>query len=131
MSSFKDLSIDYYLCDDIIDEEEWRNITRPFPGYDVDEILGNVYFGVSCCKECENTMKNNEKHDNVNHPSHYTNGGIECIDAIKASMSPYEFRGYLKGNAIKYLWRYRLKGHAKEDLKKAQWYLNRLIEDLD
>ena len=68
--------------------------------------------------------------DAVNHPSHYTQGGIECIEAIKASMSQEEFLGYLKGNAIKYVWRYRMKGKAKEDLQKAQWYLNRLLEEL-
>ena len=64
--------------------------------------------------------------DAVNHPKHYTNGGIECIDAIQASMTAEEFEGYLKGNAIKYLWRYRLKGKPSEDLEKAMWYLNRL-----
>lgn len=66
----------------------------------------------------------------VTHPAHYTNGGIECIDAIKASMSDEEFRGYLKGNVVKYLWRYRLKSNAGEDLKKARWYLNKLIDEL-
>lgn len=64
--------------------------------------------------------------DNVNNPAHYTQGGIECIDAIKASMSPLEYAGFLKGNALKYLWRYRHKGKAVEDLKKANWYLGRL-----
>lgn len=63
----------------------------------------------------------------VDHPSHYTSGGIECIEAIEASMSAEEFRGYLKGNVVKYLWRYRLKGREKEDLMKARWYLERLI----
>ena len=67
--------------------------------------------------------------DNVNHPSHYTEGDVECIDAIKASMSFEEFVGYLKGNCVKYLWRYRNKGKALEDLKKAQWYLERLISE--
>ena len=67
--------------------------------------------------------------DNINHPSHYTQGGIECIDAIKSSMTRHEFAGYLKGNCIKYLWRYRNKGRAIEDLKKAQWYLNKLISE--
>ena len=67
--------------------------------------------------------------DNVNHPSHYTQGGIECIEAIKASMTASEFRGYLKGNAMKYMWRYQLK-NGVEDLKKASWYLNRLIVEL-
>ena len=67
--------------------------------------------------------------DNVNHPSHYTQGGIECIEAIKASMTASEFRGYLKGNAMKYMWRYQLK-NGVEDLRKAQWYLNRLIKEM-
>ena len=67
--------------------------------------------------------------DNVNHPSHYTQGGIECIEAIKASMTASEFRGYLKGNAMKYMWRYQLK-NGVEDLRKAQWYLNRLIGEM-
>ena len=67
--------------------------------------------------------------DNINHPSHYTQGGIECIVAIKASMTASEFRGYLKGNAMKYMWRYQLK-NGVEDLRKAQWYLNRLIKEM-
>lgn len=67
--------------------------------------------------------------DSVNHPSHYTQGGIECIEAIKASMTASEFRGYLKGNAMKYMWRYQLK-NGVEDLRKAQWYLNRLIGEM-
>lgn len=69
--------------------------------------------------------------DPVNSPSHYTQGGIECIVAIKASMSKEEYVGYLKGNVLKYLWRYKNKGKAKEDLKKAQWYLDKLVEETD
>ena len=68
--------------------------------------------------------------DFVNHPPHYTNGDIECIDAMKASMSHIEFCGYLKGNIIKYLWRYRDKGKSIQDIDKALWYLNRLKEEL-
>lgn len=67
--------------------------------------------------------------DAVNHPSHYTNGSIECIDAIKASMGYDKFVGYLKGNIIKYIWRYELKANPVQDLEKAQWYLNRLIQE--
>lgn len=66
--------------------------------------------------------------DNVNRPSHYTQGDIECIDAIKASMTTEAFCGYLKGNCLKYLWRYENKGKQLEDLQKGQWYLNKLIE---
>lgn len=65
--------------------------------------------------------------DVVNSPEHYRQGGIEAIDAIKASMTREEFKGYLKGNAQKYLWRYRHKGKPIEDLRKAKWYLDRLL----
>ena len=64
--------------------------------------------------------------DVVNHPSHYTDGGIECIDAIEAQLTPEEYRGYLKGNIAKYVWRECHKG-GTESLKKARWYLNRLV----
>lgn len=65
--------------------------------------------------------------DPVNHPEHYTTGGIECIEAIRASMSAEEFDGYLKGQIMKYLWRYKLKGKPVEDCKKAMWYLSLLV----
>ncbi len=67
----------------------------------------------------------------MNSPSHYKAGQIEAIQAIAASMSSAEFEGYCKGNILKYLWRYRYKGRPLEDLKKAQWYLQRLIETLE
>ena len=70
-----------------------------------------------------------EDSDPVNRPSHYTEGGIECIDAIKASMSTESFLGFLKGNVQKYMWRYEKKVAPVEDLKKAQWYLSKLIEE--
>ena len=68
--------------------------------------------------------------DPVNNPEHYNKGGIEAIDGIKSSMSDEEFKGYLKGNCMKYLWRYNYKGKPKEDLEKSLWYLNRLIQEL-
>jgi hypothetical protein len=67
-------------------------------------------------------------HDPVNSPIHYADGnGVECIDAIEASMSTEEFKGFLKGNVQKYVWRYSQKNGA-EDLKKSKWYLERLIK---
>lgn len=65
--------------------------------------------------------------DNVNHPSHYTDGGIECIEAIEAQLTPEEYRGYLKGNVAKYVWREKHKGGI-QSLQKAQWYLTRLVD---
>jgi hypothetical protein len=69
-------------------------------------------------------------HDPVNSPSHYAQGGIESIEAIQASMSSEAFKGFLKGNCQKYLWRYEHK-NGKEDLLKCQWYLTRLIETIE
>jgi len=72
----------------------------------------------------------NHHHDPVNHPSHYTQNGIECIEAIEASMSPEAFRGFAKGNVMKYVWRYEQK-NGLEDLRKAKWYLKLLIHALE
>lgn len=67
-----------------------------------------------------------EPTEKVNHPDHYNASGIECIDGIEAALTPEEFRGFCKANALKYIWREKHKG-GDEDLKKAAWYLNRLI----
>lgn len=69
--------------------------------------------------------------DPVMKPDHYNNGAIEAIEAIKASMPENEFRGYLKGNALKYLWRYDYKGKPVEDLRKCKWYVDRLIQEVN
>jgi hypothetical protein len=69
-----------------------------------------------------------EAEDMVTAPRHYNTGNIECIDAIEESMSSIAFKGYLKGNCMKYLWRYDYKGKQVEDLKKAGWYLQKLTE---
>jgi len=65
--------------------------------------------------------------DIVNNPPHYNQAGIECIDAIRSATGD-GFQYYLQGNIMKYLWRYRYK-NGLEDLKKARWYLDALIED--
>jgi len=63
----------------------------------------------------------------IEHPEHYTDGEIECIDAIESALTYEELRGYLKGNVIKYMWRERLKG-GTTDVMKANWYAKKLIE---
>jgi hypothetical protein len=77
----------------------------------------------------ENEQAGKEAYGNVNmvdNPPHYNQAGIECLDAIEAATGEgYEF--YLQGNILKYLWRYRYK-NGLEDLKKAEFYLKRLIE---
>ncbi len=69
--------------------------------------------------------------DNVNHPSHYCQGGIECIDALKAAtVGKTGIEAVCVANVIKYLWRYEEK-NGLEDVNKAQWYINRLIQELN
>ena len=69
--------------------------------------------------------------EEINSPSHYNNNTMETISLIKNSMKVLEYEGYLKGNIIKYVSRHKYKGKALQDLKKARWYLNRLIEELE
>jgi len=71
-----------------------------------------------------------EKSDSVNCPAHYNQGGVECIDAIKASLTAEGFQAYLKASSMKYLWRYEHKNAPIEDLRKARWFLDRLIKEL-
>ena len=72
----------------------------------------------------------NQIKDNVNNPTHYNTGSVECIDAIEAMLTPDEYIGYLRGNSMKYRWRMRYKGKPIEDLQKAEWYDNRLLNFL-
>lgn len=77
----------------------------------------------------DNVIKHlaDKKADMVNAPAHYTNGKVECIDAIESMLTRDEFIGFLRGNILKYQWRYKIK-NGVEDLKKAQWYFDRLIK---
>lgn len=93
---------------------------------DCDDYERRVVFKI------EDTPENHElaeqvKSDMVNSPAHYTSGGIECIDCIKAALGE-NFIGFLMGNVIKYSYRYKHKNGA-EDLKKARWYLDRAIKE--
>jgi hypothetical protein len=74
-------------------------------------------------------IETGQMEDPVSNPSHYKSGGIESIDYIKAFLSKEEYRGFLRGNISKYLHRYTYKGKPLEDLKKAQFYLDRLIKE--
>ena len=108
-----------------------------------DSNIGAIYINPKQLKKIESKPKEQTdmndpvedadeqfNYDPVNQPSHYNQGGIECIDAIKASMSAEEFAGYLKGNAMKYLWRYKDKGNPAQDLAKCAWYLRRLQDEV-
>lgn len=69
--------------------------------------------------------------DMVNHPSHYTQGGIECIDALEAATINLKgIEAVCTANAIKYLWRWKEKGGI-EDLEKSKWYIDRLVKKME
>ena len=84
------------------------------------------------CENDEGNCCNKESNvDMVNHPSHYTQGGIECIDCIKSAIvGKVGIEAFCVGNAIKYLFRYEEK-NGIEDVKKARWYIDRLIRELE
>ena len=90
--------------------QDWNNLRQRYPA--IERTAEDIKSG---------------KVDMVHSPSHYTYGNIECIDAIEESMTPEAFRGYCKGAAMKYIWRYERKGKPLEDLQKCRWYLDRLI----
>ena len=88
---------------------------------DDDSVLVNISEGESWWFGAEELAPST---DPINHPAHYAgSNGIECIDAMRATLTPEEFRGYCKGAAFKYIWRERQKG-GNESLAKAVWYLN-------
>jgi hypothetical protein len=70
------------------------------------------------------------KVDVVNHPPHYKVGGIEVIDFIKAKLTPEEFRGYLKGNVLKYTSRAGHKDDVTQDIDKMVWYATKLQQSV-
>ena len=102
------------LCADNF--EDIFNLPRPeYKGLSIKEIV---------------TKMNDEERaqtDMVNHPAHYKVGGVETIDYIEAKLTSEEFSGYCKGNALKYISRANHKKGATEDLRKAIWYLDRLV----
>ena len=84
------------------------------------------------CKIVDKEEKHKNEPDLVNHPSHYETGKFECIDVMEEALGRDVVKGFCIGNAFKYLYRAKRK-NGLEDLKKAQWYLNRVIsmEDAD
>lgn len=103
----------------VVNVEEIKVIGNPVM------VWSSEYFEL--VEEVDLSMYEVPEKDNVNQPQHYASQPIECIVAMEAMLSPEEFIGYLRGNIFKYQWRYKQK-NGIEDLKKAQWYQNKLIE---
>ena len=113
---------DNYAC--VFDEMSDDMLNKCYNWYkELDQAACENDKGDCCDKESNVDM--------VNHPSHYTQGGIECIDALKAAtVSKTGIEAVCTANAIKYLWRYEEK-NGIEDVKKARWYIDRLIKELE
>lgn len=117
---------------DINSHEGHVEVTQPIPQDIIDEVEEQV---IEKAKESlqqltadvDEMMEMVPAGDNINHPVHYTTGKIEVIEYLQEKLTPEMFEGFCVGNALKYLSRYRLKG-GLEDLKKAEWYLNRIIK---
>jgi hypothetical protein len=90
----------------------------------------SIYEGEAVVAKWKEATKMHE-YDPVEKPAHYNQGGIECIDYIKQVLGLDGFIAYCHGNMIKYQHRYRYKQNPVEDMKKAQWYLNKMNEALE
>ncbi len=101
------------------------------------QMVGGCYEGNCACEWTPNLagflpgtphVTEHTTWDMVDSPTHYNQGDIECIDAIRSALGTEGFLAYCRGNAIKYLWRAGLKGEASEDLAKAKKYLEFIEE---
>ena len=106
-------------------------------GEELDKVAENLKETVELTDGLGNVLYSYERDadegfDPVSRPEHYCSGSLECIDWIRAMLTEEEFNGYLKGNALKYIWRYdqKDKENPKQDLRKAIWYLDKLCEVL-
>ena len=114
---------------------EWDRAARSNINHDMETEKGRqaawqelAHVGLEAWAEPAEREAEEYEEDNVCNPEHYNTGNIECIEAIEESMSSVAYKGYLKGNSMKYLWRYDYKGKQVEDLQKAGWYLNKLTD---
>ena len=114
--------------------EEWDEIARKW-GAKQSKTDGDEYREAYRRKKTvRGTMYKpedyNKQYNNVHSPAHYNQGQTECIDAIEAMLSQEEYIGYLRGNSMKYRWRFRYK-NGFEDLNKAEWYEKRLVKFME
>lgn len=118
---------DHYWSEGYEVGNKFQNINDYLPTtYEGDEVASKIIAQREPVTNAAPTVTN----DTVNHPSHYTQGGIECIDAITAAtVGKTSIEAVCVANVVKYLWRYEEK-NGLEDVKKARWYLERLISEL-
>jgi hypothetical protein len=104
-----------------LSEAEVEALLRAIRSEDLESIT-SAWLG-SVMRNAEHAQQENPMNDPVN-PSHYKKGEIEAIDAIKSMLTPEEWRGFLKGTAVAYLWRLGHKDAVEQDARKTQWYVS-------
>lgn len=127
MSNFRDFEVKYVFATKELAEAFAKEHASEFEEQGIKFIVVPYgYFGEYSIyfSEPENNSAINEQ-DNVNHPAHYTSGGIECIDGMVAAFGREYVMHYCLCNAFKYIWRCEHKGKRVEDIQKAVWYLNK------
>lgn len=125
----------YCTCGPVYEDCLYSSIDEAIkkcPNFQPDATVMSQETYNECLKLMEDKKIEEPKNDPVNHPSHYTSGGNECIDAIKAALSCHKdpIFSWYTGQIMKYLWRWPLK-NGIEDLKKAKFYLDHLINDIE
>lgn len=127
VSNFRDFGVKYVFATKELAEAFAKEHASEFEEQGTKFIVVPYgYFGEYSIylSEPENNNVINEQ-DNVNHPAHYTSGGIECIDGMIAAFGREYVMHYCLCNAFKYIWRCEHKGKRVEDIQKAVWYLNK------
>ena len=105
---------------------------RPWTSDDIDvydEILDGWEKGCNGISDAD--FQSDRMHEIVNNPRHYTVGGYEALDVIRAKLTPEEWRGAMKFNILKYLMRANYKGHHDTDCLKAGWYMEELTNEIE
>ena len=122
--------LEKFSGEDYCDFDEWSDDKLAI-AYDHVYKNGEARLDGSHLKDAELNIEPENKPDMVSHPKHYTQGGIECIDALKAAtVGKRGIEAVCVANVIKYLWRYEEK-NGIEDVRKAKWYIERLLKELE
>jgi len=116
------------ICEEFLERQNMQPVTSvPF---NIQDLTENVNALLAIKSEEASKLPLYSEHDPVNHPSHYTMGKVECVDAIaSATTGLIGMEAFCTGQIIKYSWRWKYK-NGKEDLEKARFYLDKLIIEL-
>lgn len=104
-----------------------KNQYKTTCGQCANNNLGTCERSGEMVRDTDSCMLGKTREDVVNHPSHYTNGSIECIDAMVSAFGKDAVETYSVINAFKYIWRHQHK-NGTEDIEKAIWYLNKYLD---